>query len=145
MKGHENLGCGEWFNMKKLGTTGGEFLRAVALVIAMLLVPVGASAHRTSDRLILAKNSTDAGQGAISPLEFDCMTTATGHRLYCRLASLPPMAAGPNPSLNDDQAVTVAPAMPTFATQNLVTQSAPESRIPVAAPQRFILFGNFRS
>ena len=145
MKGHENLGCGEWFNMIRSVTEGGGFLRAAALIIAMLLVPVGASAHGTGDCLVLAGACTEAGQDAISAVEFDCMTAATGHRLQCHRTSLTSMADGPNPSLNDDQAVAVAPAMPTLATQNLVTQSAPESRIPIAASPRFILFGNFRS
>ena len=116
-------------------------MRAAALIIAMLLVPAGASAHGTGNRLVVAGVCTEAGQDAISA----CMTPATGHHLHCHLASVPPIAAGPNQSLDDDQFVTAAPTVPTLSAQILGTHSAPASRITIAARPRFILFGNFRS
>ena len=122
-----------------------ELLRAAALIIAMLLVPAGASAHGAGNRLVVAGVCNEAWQDAISAAEFDCMTPATGHRLHCHLASVPPIAAGPNQSLDDDQFVTAALTAPTLSAQILGTHFTPALRIPVAAPQRFILFGNFRS
>jgi len=145
MKGHENLGCGEWFNMIRSVTEGGGFLRAAALIIAMLLVPVAASAHSAGNRPLLAGDCAEAVQDAISAFEFDCMTPATGHRLHCHLASLPPMAAGPNQSLDDDQFVTAAPTVPTLSAQILGIHFTPAPRITIVTRPRFILFGNFRS
>ncbi|MBI2290796.1 MAG: hypothetical protein HYU73_10760 [Betaproteobacteria bacterium] len=131
--------------MKRPGTAWSELLRAAALIIAMLLVPVGASAHGTGNRLVVAGVCTEAGQDAICAAEFDCMTPATGHRLHCHLASVPPIAAGPNQSLDDDQFVTAALTAPTLSAQILGTHFTPASRITIAARPRFILFGNFRS
>ncbi len=125
--------------------TWAGLLRVAAVIIAMLLVPVSASAHGTGDRLVLVGGCTELGPDAVSAVEFDCLSPATGHRLHCHLASVPPMEAGPTQSLDDDPLVTVAPVMPTLAAQNLPTQSAPASHIPIAALPRFILFGNFRS
>lgn len=131
--------------IKTLGITWGGLLRVAAVIIAMLLVPVGASAHGTGDRLA-AGNCTEAGQDASSAVfEFERTTPASGCCLRCHLASIPPTGAGPNQSLDDDQSVTVAPVVLTLAAQNLVTHSTPAVRIPIAVPPRFILFGNFRS
>ena len=120
-------------------------MRAAAVIIAMLLVPVSASAHSTGDRPVLVGACTEVEPDAVSAVEFDCMTPATGHRLHCHLASVPPMEAGPTQSLDDDPFVTVAPEMPTLATQNLGKHTASAFHIPIAALPRFIVFGNFRS
>lgn len=131
--------------VKNFGRTWDGLLRAAVVIVAMLLVAVGASAHSTGDHLVLAGNRAQAGQDAIGAIEFDCLTSATGHRLHCHLASVLPTEAGSAQSLDEDPLVTAAPAMATLALQNLGTRSAPQSRTPIAAPPRFILFGNYRS
>jgi len=131
--------------MKNFGMTWVGLLRVAALIFAMLLVPAGASAHGTGDRLVLVNDCTEVGPDAVSAVKFDCLSRTTGHRLHCHLASVPPMEAGPTQSLDDDPLVTVAPEMPTLATQNLGKHTASAFHIPIAAPPRFILFGNFRS
>lgn len=131
--------------MKNFGITWGGLLRAAAVIIAMLLVPVTASAHITGDCLVPAGGCAEAGQDATAVVEFGCFTPATGHHIHVHLAFVPPMEAGPTQSPDEDPLVTAAPAMITPAPRNLGTHSAPESRIPIAAPPRFILFGNFRS
>ena len=131
--------------MMRSVTPGAGFLRAAALIIAMLLVAVGASARSTGDRLILAGGCAEAARDAVTAFEFDCMAPATGHRLHCHLASVPSMASALNQSLVDDQPITAAPAVPTLAAQALGTHSTLALGVPVAAPPRFILFGNFRS
>ena len=128
------------------GTAWGKFLSAAALVIVTLLVPIAASAHSKGDRPVFAGVCTETVQDAIGAFGFDCTAPITGHRLHCHLASVPPMAAGPNQPPDDDHAVTAAPAVPlTLATQTPGTLAAPASRITIAARPRFILFGNFRS
>ena len=121
-------------------------MRAAAVITALLFLPAAASAHGTgppapqaADRAAVEQDADSAACG------LDCTIPATGHGLHCHLASIPPMAAGLNQSLDDDQPVTAAPAAPTLAAQNSGTHSTPASRIPAAVLSRFILFGNFRS
>lgn len=131
--------------MKTVGVAWCALLRAMAVIIVLLFVPFGASAHSTSDRAPLSSGCAEAGQDAVGAFTLDCMRPASGHCVHCRFISLPPVVAGPNPSLGDDQSVAAAPVLPSLTIQFAGMYSAPASRIPVAALPRFILFGNFRS
>ena len=132
--------------MKMADTARGGSLRLAAVIIALLVVPVAASAHGMADRLPVAGDSIDSGRDAIGAVfETDCMPPISGYGLHCRLVSVPSMAAGPNQSLDDDETFAAAPAAQHPVTQDFATHSALAWHIPITALPRFILFGNFRS
>ena len=132
--------------MRNIGITWDGLIRVAAVLIAMLLVPVVASAHGTGERRIPAADICGATQEtACSVIESAHMLPATGHRIHCHLASIPPMESGPTLSFDDDSPVTVTLATPAVAVLNPGNRNASVFHIPIAALPRFILFGNFRS
>ncbi len=132
--------------MKMADTAVGGLLRLAAAIIALLLVPVAASAHGMGDRLPVAGVTINSAADTIgAAFETDCMPPASGYGLHCHLVSVPSMAAGPNQSLDDDETVAAVPAPQPPVAQNFAAHSALAWHVPIAAPPRFILFGNFRS
>jgi len=115
---------------------------------ALLLVPLSAVAADTDAHAPVASGSSSAYEhDADSHLhQPDCTTPATGQHFHCHLASPHPQATGPVRPLDGDQPALLAahPAAP--PAQGVVAQTPTTStHIPITAPPRFILFGNFRS
>lgn len=129
--------------MKKIGIVWRGFLSAAAMGIAMLLLPVAASAHVPADQHRIAVN------GLADPVHTDCMQAGTkpaaGYRLNCHLSSAPQLADGATKSRDHD--LTIAPAIevPDFVAPEFRTDFTQATQVRIAAPPRYILFGNFRS
>lgn len=124
----------------------GGLLRAAAVIIAVLVVPLGASANGMGNHAPLATDGAGATHGGSAAVfESDCLPPLNNHSVHCHLQSVPAMAAGPSQSLKDDQSVTVAPTPQFLPVQEFAAQFAPAAPIPIGAPPRYILFGNFRS
>lgn len=133
--------------MEKVGLVLSELMRAAAMGIVMLLVPIAASASTqdTGDHAHVARGSSVAHQDASSLLESDGVIPADDHRLHCHLLSTPSMAIGANQSRDDVQATAPARVVPAIVAGHMGARSPLASPIPIAAPPPYILFGNFRS
>jgi len=114
---------------------------------ALLVVPLSAVAAGAEAPAPVASGSSSAyGHDADSPLrEPDCTIPASGQYSCCHLASSYFQATGPVRSLGVDQpALAAHPAAPP-AHAVAAQPPAVSTHIPITAPPRFILFGNFRS
>jgi hypothetical protein len=135
--------------MKKACMAWRRLIGAVAMGVAMLLVPVAASAHGAVGHTAAPGAVTAADQHALDQHEADCLnhgaTPAGDNRLHCHLSSLPAMTVGVKVSVNHDPAGVYALATRVFVAREIHTQRAPAAHIPIAAVPSFILFGNFRS
>lgn len=115
---------------------------------SLLLVPLTAVAGGggTDISAPVASGSSSAYEhDADSPLrQPDCTIPASGQYFCCHLASPYFQATGPVRSPDVDQpALAAHPAAPA---QEIVAQPlAASTHIPITAPPRHILFGNFRS
>ncbi len=133
--------------MKKWGTLCGGSLRAMAVMAALLLVPLYAVAAGTHDHSPVAPESSSAHQhDAGSPLhQPDCTTAENGQDFCCHFASPSPQATNQVRSLDDDQPV-LAVNLAALAVHKVGSRCSTHlATACITGPPRFILFGNFRS
>jgi len=122
-------------------------MRVVAVMTALLFVPLYAVAAGMDTHAPVASGSSGAyGHDTDSHLpQPDCTIPASGKYFCCHLASPHPQATGPVRSPDVDQpALAAHPAAPLTQVVTALTPAA-STHIPITAPPRFILFGNFRS
>ncbi len=117
--------------------------------VAMLLTSFRAHAHGPHELAAAEVSGAAASAHIDAAFESDCLrpaaNRASGHRIHCVPASTPPMAVGLLQLPDKHAAVGIVPGLPTRATFGAGVCSGIAPRIPIAALQRFILFGNFRS
>ncbi|HUW35881.1 MAG TPA: hypothetical protein VMV91_01015 [Rhodocyclaceae bacterium] len=136
--------------MNKTRTAWRGLLLAAALLFAMLIDPVAASAHDMGLHPPLAAPGMMAGfrgHRAETMPGCRCMggcTLRASVPCPCSLSPLPPLAQGQRAPFAGGQPVAVAAVPPTRAARDPATES-PAASVPIAAPPNFILFGNFRS
>lgn len=133
--------------MKKWGALCGGCLRAMAVMTALLLVPLYAVAAGTHDHSPVTSESSSAHEhDAGSPLhQPGCTAPESGQDFCCHSASPSPQATNQVRSLDDDQPV-LAVNLGVLAVQKVGTRSTVRSATAsITGPPRFILFGNFRS
>jgi hypothetical protein len=134
--------------MKKWGALCGGSLRAMAVMAALLLVPLSAFAAGTHDHSPVASESSIAHeQDGGSPLhEPGCTSPESSQDLCCHFASPCPEAAGSLRSLNDDQPALAVDPVAALAVRSIgIRPTMHSATASITGPPRFILFGNFRS
>ncbi len=129
--------------MKTFGMAWRRLMGAAAMGIAMLLLPVAASAHASAEHHRIAVNETV--EPAFAGCAHDCLAPTAGYGLHCDLSPLPPLADGATQTRSHDRTAAPATSRQLFMAQAHPAFTAPSARIPTVAPPGYILFGNFRS
>ena len=133
--------------MKKWGVSCGGGLRAMAVMAALLLVPLSAVAAGAHDHSPAASESSSAHEHDTgNPLhQPGCTTPENGQDLCCHFASPPPQATNQVRSLDDDQPVLAANLAAPAVRKTGIRSTIHPVTASITGPPRFILFGNFRS
>lgn len=122
-----------------------RLMGAVAMGVAVLLVPAAASAHSPDEHHAVAGTLAVAAD----PAQAGCMhagpAPSDGFRGHCHFSSLPPLADGAKQSRSHDQTAAAAPVVAVRALQVFHVVRAPSVHSPIVGPPSYILFGNFRS
>lgn len=132
--------------MKALAMFSPGIARSIALAVVLLCLPFAAAAGGNGHDVAEYRDSGIRGDTHANVLPCTMASQASpALPLHCHLASLQPQDIAPA-RIAVDAALAPAPdrirvGMPEAGTQLV----AGRTHIPIPAPSRFILFGNFRS
>lgn len=129
--------------MKKSGISIVALLQALALAALFAFAAGNAQAHTPQHSGANATYDTAFDGHQHAP---DCTSfMGSEHRLHCHLTSTGAEATGPARLADEDQPHVFVPGPAPIARHAAIRSALAVTRIPIAGPPSYILFGNYRS